>query len=241
MRLTSGEIKQIKKLKDKKYRKSENLFLVEGKKSCEELLASNYSIKYTLSSNLECKNYPNFCLTSYDIMKSIATTETPQDLICVAEIPQLLDGLPSGNSLILDNVQDPGNVGTLIRSALAFDFKDIYFINCADIFGEKVIRSSMGNIFKIIPHIVDIEYIRHHKNDICNQLIGTNMSSKNVKDLHIHGKVAVVVGNEGNGISDEMLALCDEVVSIPMANKVESLNVGIAGSIVMCQIFDNKL
>ena len=67
------------------------------------------------------------------------------------------------------------------------------------------------------------------------------MSSKNVKDLHIHGKVAVVVGNEGNGISDEMLALCDEVVSIPMANKVESLNVGIAGSIVMCQIFDNKL
>lgn len=237
MELTSGEIKLIKKLKDKKYRKSENLFLVEGKKSCEELVASNYSIKYTLASTNEYKSYPNFCLIPYDVLKSIATTDTPQDVICVAEIPKLLDGLPSGNSLILDNLQDPGNVGTLIRSALAFNFKDIYFLNCVDIFNEKVIRSSMGNIFKITPHFVDLEYIIHNKSKICNQLVGTNMSSKNVDSITNFGKTAVVIGNEGNGISQQLLALCDDVISIPMSNNVESLNAGVAGSIVMFHFF----
>lgn len=241
MELTAGEIKLLKKLKDKKYRKSEGLFLVEGKKSCEELLSSNYQIKYTLASTDEYKSYPNFCLISYDVLKSIATTDTPQEVICVVEIPKLLDGLPSGNSLVLDNLQDPGNVGTLIRSALAFGFKDIYFVNCVDIFCEKVIRSSMGNIFKIAPHIVDIDYIRHNKTNICNQLIGTNMSSKNIKDIDTNGKIAIVVGNEGNGISNDMLALCDSVVTIPMSNGVESLNVGIAGSIAMYEIFNKIL
>lgn len=145
MELTSGEIKNLKKLKDKKYRRSENLFLVEGKKSIEELLKSNYKIKYTLSSNDAYIDYPNFSKISYELLKSIATTETPQDVICVAEIPKLLDGLPSGNSLILDNLQDPGNVGTLIRSAVSFNFCDIYFVDCADIFSEK----SLGRVWAI--------------------------------------------------------------------------------------------
>ncbi len=238
MELTSGEIKKLKKLKDKKYRKSENLFLVEGKKSCQELLKSNYQIKHTLSSSDEYKGYPNFCLIPYDVLKQIATTTTPQDVVCVVEIPKLMDDPPTSNSLILDNVQDPGNVGTLIRSALAFGFGDIYFVNCADIFGEKVIRSSMGNIFNINPHIVDFEYIKQNKSKICDKLIGTNMSSKNLKEIDTSARISLVVGNEGNGVSEQMLSICDEIATIPMKNGVESLNVGIAGSIAMYEIFN---
>ncbi len=238
MELTSGEIKKIKKLKDKKYRKSENLFLAEGKKSCEELLKSNYQIEYTLASTDEYQDYPNFCLIPYEILKQIATTTTPQDVVCVVKIPKLLDDPPTGNSLVLDNVQDPGNVGTLIRSALAFGFTDIYFINCADIFGEKVIRSSMGNIFNIKPHVVDFEYIEQNKKVICDKMIGTNMSSKNLKEIDTNGRITLVVGNEGNGVSQKMLSICDEIATIPMDNGVESLNVGIAGSIAMYEIFN---
>lgn len=238
MELTNSEIKKLKKLKDKKYRKSENLFLVEGKKSCEELAKSNYQIEYTLSSNDEYKDYPNFCLISYDVLKQIATTTTPQDVVCVAKIPKLLDDPPTGNSLVLDNVQDPGNVGTLIRSALAFGFEDIYFVNCADIFGEKVIRSSMGNIFNVKPHIVDSEYIAQNKSKICDKMIGTNMSSKNLKEIDTSARISLVVGNEGNGVSKILLSICDEIATIPMDNGVESLNVGIAGSIAMYEIFN---
>lgn len=238
MELTSGEIKEIKKLKDKKYRRSTNLFLVEGKKSCEELFKSNYHIKYTLASSEKYNTCPNFCLISYDIIKSIATTDTPQEIVCVVEIPKLLDELPKGNSIILDNVQDPGNVGTIIRSALAFGFMDMYFVNCADIYSEKVIRSSIGNIFKIKPHLVDFGYIESNKKSICDKMIGTNMSSKKIGDANFDGRVAVVVGNEGNGMSQQLLNLCDETVSIPMANDVESLNVGIAASIAMYEIFN---
>ena len=238
MELTNAEIKLIKKLKDKKYRKSENLFLVEGKKAVDELLKSNFEIKYTISSSPNNYNYPNFCQVDYAILKSIATTETPQDIVCVVAIPSNINELPKGNSLVLDNLQDPGNVGTLIRTAVAFNFKDIYLIDCADVFSEKVIRASMGAIFKAHLHIVDFEFVKNNKLSICDKLIGTDMSSTSLKDIACKGKTALVIGNEGNGVSKELLDLCDYKVTIPMANSVESLNAGVAGSILMYEIFN---
>lgn len=241
MELTNGEIKNLKKLKDKKYRKEQGLFLVEGKKSCEELLNSNFEIKMTFSSNLEYSNYPNFSKIDFNLLESIATTESPQDIICVAKIPKKQDCLPKSNSLILDNLQDPGNIGTLIRSAVAFNFNDIYFINCADIFSEKVIRSSMGAVFHITSHFITADYLIENKHKICDSLIGTDLVSKGkIQDIQ-NQKLAVVIGNEGKGISKQILENCDVRITLKMTNKVESLNAGVAGSIVMYEIFKPQI
>ena len=237
MQITNAEIKNIKKLKDKKYRKSSGLFLVEGVKLCKEVLNSKYEIKYTLSCNEEFKDYPNFTFVDYDVLKTIATTETPQEIICVCEMPKLLDDLPKGNSLILDNLQDPGNLGTLIRSALAFGFNDIYFVNTVDIFSEKVIRSSMGAIFKISAH----NYIIDNKSDICEILIGTDLNSSKLDNVNVNSKkVAVIIGNEGNGVSKKLLNSTDINITLEMTGKVESLNAGVAGSILMYELYKGE-
>ena len=241
MQITNAEIKNIKKLKDKKYRKSSGLFLVEGVKLCKEVLNSKYEIKYTLSCSEEFKDYPNFTFVDYDVLKTIATTQTPQEIICVCEMPKLLDDLPKGNSLILDNLQDPGNLGTLIRSALAFGFNDIYFVNTVDIFSEKVIRSSMGAIFKISAHNVTEDYIIDNKSDICEILIGTDLNSSKLDNVNVNNKkVAVIIGNEGNGVSKKLLNSTDINITLEMTDKVESLNAGVAGSILMYELYKGE-
>ncbi len=242
MKLTNNEIKAIKKLKDKKYRKSEGLFLVEGSKLCEEVLNSSYEIKYTLTSNeFRYNDFPNVCIVDYDIIKSISTTDTPQDIVCVVYIPHVELGEPKGNSLILDNLQDPGNIGTLIRSAMAFGFDDIYFIDCPDIYSEKVVRSSMGGVFKINAHIISRQELIENKAKICDILLSTTLNADILgKNCLPKSRIGVIIGNEGNGVSTELIQASDMAVTIPMTKSIESLNAGVAGSILMFEIFKGE-
>lgn len=242
MRLTNNEIKIIKKLKDKKYRKSEGLFLVEGSKICEEVLNSNYEIKYTITSNeFKYNDYPNVAIVDYDVIKSISTTDTPQDIICVCYVPNNKLSTPNGNSLILDGLQDPGNIGTLIRSAMAFGFNDIYFINCPDIYSEKVVRASMGGIFKVNAHIISREDLIASKAEICDILVCTTLNGEDLSQNYLPNKrIGVIIGNEGNGVSVELISASDKAVTLPMTDKIESLNAGVAGSIMMFEIFKGE-
>lgn len=243
MKLTNNEIKYIKKLKDKKHRKSEGLFLVEGKKLCEEVIKSNYNIKHTITSNQQdYLDFPNLVIVDYDVVKTIGTTDTPQDIICVCEIPTNNNCVPKGNSLVLDALQDPGNIGTLIRSAIAFGFKDVYFIDCPDIYSEKVVRASMGAVFKINAHIISREKFIEDKENICEILLGTAINGLDIGEIRLpKARISVIIGNEGNGISDTMLSACDKALRLPMTDEVESLNAGVAGSIVMFEIFKGEL
>lgn len=243
MKLTNNEIKNIKKLKDKKYRKSEGLFLVEGSKLCEEVLNSNYEIKYTITSNeFKYNDFPNVCVVEYEVIKSISTTETPQDIVCVVNIPHSKSDKPKGNSLILDGLQDPGNIGTLIRSAIAFNFNDIYFIDCPDIYSEKVVRSSMGGIFKINTHIATRQEVIDNKREICDILISTTLNGKLLGQNDLpNNRLGVIIGNEGNGITDQLISASDMALKLPMTNRVESLNAGVAGSIIMFEIFKGEM
>ena len=229
-------------MKDKKYRKSEGLFLVEGSKLCEEVLQASYEIKYTLTSNeFKYNDYPNVCVVDYEVIKTISTTDTPQDIVCVVYIPHVELGMPKGNSLILDNLQDPGNIGTLIRSAIAFDFNDIYFIDCPDIYSEKVVRSSMGGIFKINAHIISREELIQNKLKICDILLSTTLNAEILGKNHLPNKrIGVIIGNEGNGVSTELIQVSDMAVKIPMTQNIESLNAGVAGSILMFEIFKGE-
>ena len=241
-KLTNIEIKYLKKLNNKKYRKSEGLFLVEGTKLCEEVLNSNYEIKFTITSNeFKYNDFPNVTVVDYDSLKSICTTVTPQDIVCVVYVPKFEMGYPKGNSLILDNLQDPGNIGTLIRSAMAFGFNDIYFIDCPDIYSEKVVRASMGGIFKINAHLVSRQKLIENKDKICDILVSTSLNADILgKNRLPKQRIGVIIGNEGNGVSTELIQASDMAVKIPMTDRVESLNAGVAGSILMYEMFKGE-
>ncbi len=226
----------IKNLKDKKFKRENNIFIVEGNKFCLDLLNSDIEIVYTITSDKNLKGFPNICVVSEKMLSSLATTKTNQDIICVCKIKEY-DLSSIGNSLILDNLQDPGNVGTLVRSALAFNFNDIYLVGGADAFSEKVIRSSAGTILNARLHICDFETIKQNKNLIADSFLVADMDGENINKIKLNNnKVAVIVGNEGQGVSDEFLNIADTKISIPMTSKVESLNAGVAGSIIMQKI-----
>ena len=230
MNITNADIKN---LKDKKYRREKKLFMVEGNKFCYDLLNSDIEIVLTLTSDKNLKGFPNIEVVSEKMLSSLATTKTNQSIICVCKIKDY--GIDSiGNALILDNLQDPGNVGTLVRSALAFGFNDIYLVEGADPYSEKVIRSSAGLIMSARLHVVDFETIKNNKNKIAEIFIVADMDGESINKIHLpKKKVAVIIGNEGQGVSDKFINLSNSKVSIPMAGAVESLNAGVAGSIIM--------
>ena len=230
MNITNADIKN---LKDKKFRRENKLFMVEGNKFCADLLNSDIEIVVTITSDKNLKGFPNIEVVSEKMLSALSTTKTNQDTICICKVKDY--GLESlGNSLILDNLQDPGNVGTLVRSALAFGFNDIYLVEGADPYSEKVIRSSAGLIMNARLHVLDFETIKKNKNKIADVFVVADMDGENINSIHLpKGKIAVIIGNEGQGVSDNFLNLANKVVSIPMSPVVESLNAGVAGSIIM--------
>ena len=230
MNITNADIKN---LKDKKYKRDNGLFVVEGNKFCRDLLNSDIEIVYTITNDKNLKGFPNVEVVSDKMLSSLATTKTNQEIICVCKVKEY--GISSiGNSLILDNLQDPGNVGTLVRSALAFGFDDIYLVGGADPYSEKVIRSSAGTILNARLHICDFETIKQNKDKIADLLIVADMDGENIDKIHLpKSRLAVIIGNEGQGVSDEFIALSNTKISIPMHAGVESLNAGVAGSIIM--------
>ena len=228
----------IKNLKDKKYRRDNGLFIVEGDKFCLDLKKYKVEIVYTITTDKTLNNMPNIEVVSEKMFNSLSSTVTSQNIICVCKIKNHKMA-SNGNALILDNLQDPGNVGTLVRSAVAFGFNDVYCVGGADPYSDKVIRSSAGTILEAKIHICTFEEIKKNKKLIANNFMVADMDGENINKLKPpQGKIAVIVGNEGQGVSEEFLNLADTKVSIPMAPSVESLNAGVAGSIIMQKLSD---
>lgn len=226
----------IKNLKDKKYKRDNNLFLVEGNKFCKDLLNSDVEIVYTITKDKNLLGFPNIEVVSEKMFNSLCSTKSSQDIICVCKIKNY--GIEANrNSLILDNLQDPGNVGTLVRSAMAFGFEDIYLVGGADPYSEKVIRSSAGTILKARLHICSFEEIKQNLSKIAKIILVADMDGENVNKICLpKSNIAVIIGNEGQGVSNEFISIANKKIAIPMSKKVESLNAGVAGSIIMQKI-----
>ncbi len=225
---TNSKIKLLLKLKQSKYRKSMGLFIVEGSHLVKEAkmkgrLVEAYSI-------LEQEGYITI---TEELMKKIASTDTVVKEIGLCKIEE--NNKLTNKILILDAVQDPGNLGALLRSAKAFGFDTIVLGNgTVDLYNDKVIRSSQGAIFKLnFIHTNLVEFI-NKLNDY--QVYGTDVVNgielDNVKN---DSKIAVILGNEGNGISKEVKELVNKNIYIPM-DDTESLNVSVAGSIIMYKL-----
>ena len=231
-------IKKIASLKDKKYRKEYNLYFSEGVKPVNDAISFNMPIEYIVAtSSVINKILPSnntIIEVTDEVFSFISDEKTPQGALCVIKIPNQNTLIkPKNNAVILEGIQDPGNMGTIIRSALAFGFTDLYLVNCVDCYSPKVVRSSMSSIYKVNLYKGSLEEILSVLDGY--QIIVCDMNGQDSKTFTPSKNYAICVGNEGNGISQELFNKSDSVVAIKMNEFSESLNVSVALSIVMYQ------
>jgi len=236
--LNNPTIKEISKLKNKKYRDLTNTYLVEGDHLVEEAYKNNLLTKIILLEDTTCNYDIEKIYVTKEVMKKLTELDTPNKIIGIVKENT---PLPIGNKiLILDNIQDPGNLGTIIRSSVAFDIDTIVLSpNTVDIYNPKVIRSTQGMIF--YTNIITLklkEFIDEIKTKNYT-IFGTNVrNGKNIKEITLPKKFALVLGNEGQGVSKEIESLCDDNIYIKMSSKCESLNVSVATSILLYEVYN---
>ena len=232
------KIKELKKLSLKKYRDLENMFLVEGEHLIKEAYNSGYLKELLLEEGFSYELDIETNYVSSGVMKYLSNLDTPTKMIGVCEKKET--AISGNHILILDDVQDPGNVGTIIRSAMAFNIDTIILSNgCADVYSSKVIRSSQGMIFKVNIVYADLKECILKLKENGFQIIGTKVNGGNeLKSLEKREKFAIIMGNEGNGVHKEILDLCDDYIYIKMNEKCESLNVGVATGIILYEVGD---
>jgi TrmH family RNA methyltransferase len=218
------QFKLWKKLMTKKYRDLNDMFLVYGKHLVDKAKEKGALIEVITSSN-EVEG----TLLSKELMDELQQTETYIDQIGICK--KTNEKLESNNILVLDDVQDPDNVGALIRSASAFDFNHIIMsYKTADLYNEKVIRASKGAIFDCYIERTDLYAKLLDLKSQGYQIVGADAHEKGKPQKN--KKLALVLGNEGHGLTENVKQICDEFVTIK-TNQVESLNVSVAGGILM--------
>lgn len=250
-------IKHIKKLKDKKYRDENNEYIIEGVKLIEEAVQEKAKIKkviicddttrtYEIPTNvmLEIAKYECVYVTD-KIFASITQVTNPQGIMAIIEKSTENQQIDYSEDIIvaLDNVQDPGNLGTILRTADSIGLKQIIVTkDTVDAFNSKVVRSTMGAIFRVkiieTPDLVQSikEMRKHHF-----KLMVTSLQTDNsIYDIEFNKKI-IVIGNESNGVSKEIQDMADEKAKIPMLGKTESLNASVAAGIVMYEYVRQKI
>ena len=243
------KIKHIKKLKEKKFRDLYNEYIVEGIKLVEEAIQENVNIKSiiicddcdiedTISEELRYEIAKRECIyVPEKIFLSLTDVATPQSIMAVVQKDQGVNEIDFNQDLflILDNIQDPGNMGTILRTADSVNLKQIIVSKgTADVYNPKVVRSTMGAIFRVNVIISDdlvetVKNLKKHK----IKVMATNLEeSKSIYEVD-YKRSAVVIGNEANGVSEGVLKIADESIRIPMLGKTESLNAAVATGIVL--------
>lgn len=254
---TNPLIVRIAKLSDRKYRETEKLFVIEGEKLFDEMMKQNIVPQYAfatakeahllskLSDSTECYE------VSESVYQKISTEKSPQGIFCVIKyldnfhkFATIYSSQKNDTLLCLSSLRDPGNLGTVIRTARAFGIGTVILSDdCADVYSPKTVRASMGAIFAV-PTV--------RTRDLCGtlgslsesgyQTLATTLNDTAVRldDLTVNPKSVFVIGNEGHGLSDEVINTCHASVYIPMTGGCESLNASIAASVVMWEMFKNQ-
>ncbi|MFA4979432.1 23S rRNA (uridine(2479)-2'-O)-methyltransferase [compost metagenome] len=247
--LSKAQISLITSLQNKKYRKQHGLFIVEGIKSVMEFISSSYeveSIFYTDDANTKVgkisHNIKSHELTETEFQK-ISALKSPQGILALVKLP-LQQKIVSSNlknkfSLVLDDVQDPGNLGTIIRTAEWFGIEHIICsIGTVDAYNPKVVQATMGSLARLQIHYTDLtDFIPATG----LKVYGALLDGQSIYQTVWADEGLIVMGNEGNGISDEIIPLIDQAVTIPRLGQAESLNVAVATTIFCSEISRQKL
>ncbi|WEV44812.1 RNA methyltransferase [Streptococcaceae bacterium ESL0687] len=229
-------VKAARKLLQKKHRKDS--YLIEGFHLYEEAKKAHAQIEDVFVLENYYEDYPEASLVSEEVLKSITDSKSPQGLVAVVKKDDLsLDNLSDlKRVLVLDGVQDPGNVGTLIRTADAAGYDAVFLSkDCADLYSPKVLRSMQGSNFHLPIFSMELASIYSFLKGKGSKLLVTSLEKDSVsyKDLDFTGNFALVLGNEGQGVSSFSKEQADYIVHIDMPGQAESLNVAVAGGILI--------
>ena len=237
MSLSKNQLKLITSLQQKKYRIKHNLFVAEGTKVVKEFLDSNFELDQLFCINdLEYKKSFEPVLISNEELKKISSLKTPNNVLAVFKIPNALDLLDKGLILVLDEINDPGNLGTIIRLCDWFGVDQLVCsLNTVDCYNAKVVQSSMGSLTRVSVVYAELElFLKKTK----LPKFATLMNAKSIYESELPKNAVIVMGNEANGINNEVLSLLNNSISIPRFGKLqktESLNVANATAILLSE------
>lgn len=231
-------VKKVKNLKILKNRKKEKLFLIEGFKMAEEAIQSKVEIENIILNedatlNVGDKLQEKVVRVKNSLFLQMSDLKNPEGVILICkEIEKNIDF--EENLLILDEIRDPGNMGTIIRTAEAFNYKNILLLgNCVDIYNSKVLRATMGSIFRVSINQIDIETIKDLRHTHIILATALDEDSIDITSMTKIPKHAIIIGNESHGVRKEVSDLAHKKVIIPISENIDSLNAAIASSISM--------
>ncbi len=233
----NNRIKEIRKLLTKKYSLEKGLFVIEGENLIEEAIKNHMLKELYVLEGSTCNYDFNYDYVTEEVMKSISDLKSTPRLLGISKI---YNTNHIGNKIvILDNIQDPGNAGTIIRSSVAFGADTVIFSkDSVSPYNEKVLRSTGGMIYNTNIVIGDLKEIINKIKEKHIKVIGTSLKkSKSLEELEKTEEFAIIFGNEGNGVREEILSMCDEIIRIDMNSTCESLNVGVSASIVLYHLY----
>lgn len=234
--ITKAQVKHIRSLDDKKYRYKCNEFVVEGEKMVQELINSSmtinciYATKEWIEKNQMIKNIRIEEVEAHELEK-MSSLSTPNMALATVQIPTKSSVSPKGVSLVLDRIQDPGNLGSIVRIADWFGIDNVYCSeDTVDVFNSKVVQASMGSVFRINTQYVNIEELLTRNKEIPSYVAILN--GENISSHKLVQKGFIIIGNESKGVSNSIINLSTHKISIQRKGQAESLNAAIATGII---------
>lgn len=242
--LSNNTVKEVVKLHQKKNR--DEYIIIEGKKALDGAIEAGFKVWGIFSPHLNIletmEKYDTY-LVNEKIMSKISTTESAPNVLAVIERPKYDINKFKGfkKIILLDEIKDSGNLGTIIRTAAAFDIDGIMlFGECTDEFSPKTIRSAAGNVFKTPVVHCTLGELKDFKKT--HKMVSTVVNSKNsIRSFTPKEPCIVMFGSEANGLCNDLLTLCDDSYTIPMKSGVESLNLAVSAGIVLYEIFRHQI
>jgi len=239
--LSKNQIKYIQSLHQKKHRQMYGYFLVEGRKSVEDLISSDFEINTIYATN-QWKGIEipalleKIMIVDEASLQKIATHQHPDQVVAVVKMPsiELPSILPSGKYIVLDSINDPGNAGTTIRTADWFGWDGVIFLeNCVDIFNPKTVNAAKGSLFTIPVFESTASALFSVAN--AHTVYGAFLEGEAFDKIKREENVLLIIGNEANGISEHIFPFIQKKISIPKKGNAESLNAGVAAAVLMSQ------
>lgn len=247
--LSKAQISLINSLQQKKFRTQHGIFIVEGIKSVLEFINSTYKVQKIFSTDQAAaklgklpQNIKHEEVTENDFLK-ISSLKNPQGTLALVEIPTSnqfdYSQLAGKHSIVLDDIQDPGNLGTIIRTAEWFGIKLILCsIGTVDAYNPKVVQATMGSLSRVQIEYIDIEHLIENTS---LPTFGALLEGQSIYKTDFTSEGLIIMGNEGNGIRKSLISKIDQAVTVPRIGEAESLNVAVAATIFCSEITRQKL